>query len=338
MKNISRRTSFSVVGLVVAAPAILAGTRASAAEFAYKYANDVPNDHATTVRMIEAAARIREETKGRLDIQVFPNSQLGASTALLSQANLGAIDFLSFSGVLAATMVPTFAISGIGFAFPDYDTVWKAMDGDLGARIRASASQTNLVVMEKCWGNGFRHMSSSTRPILSPTDLEGFKIRVPVSPLWTSMFEAFKAAPISLNIAEIYSALQTKIAEGQEGPLAGYWQFKTYEVLKHLSMTGHMWDGLWFFANKRSWRALPDDVRSVAEKHINAAGLLQRKELEDLDKVLTSDLAAKGMTVHEVDREAFRAKLRAAGFYAAWKKKFAPDAWTALEKYSGTIS
>lgn len=338
MKKISRRASFSLAGLAVAAPAIFAGRPADAAEFTYKYANDVPNDHATSVRMTEAAAHIREETKGRLDIQVFPNSQLGASTALLSQTNLGAIDFLSFSGVLAATMVPTFAISGIGFAFPDYETVWKAMDGDLGARIRASAGRTNLIVMEKCWGNGFRHISSSTRPILSPADLEGFKIRVPVSPLWTSMFDAFKAAPISLNIAEIYSALQTKIAEGQEGPLAGYWQFKTYEILKHLSMTGHMWDGLWFLANKKSWQALPDDVRRIAEKHINAAGLQQRKDLEDLDKVLVTDLAGKGMTVHQVDREAFRNKLRAAGFYAAWKKKFDADSWAALEKYSGTIS
>ena len=116
--------------------------------------------------------------------------------------------------------MPAASINGIGFAFPDYDTVWKAMDGELGAYVRGEISKANLVVMDKIWDNGFRQTTSSTKPINGPDDFKGFKIRVPVSPLWTSMFKAFDAAPASINFSEVYSALQTKIVEGQENPLA----------------------------------------------------------------------------------------------------------------------
>ena len=152
------------------------------------------------------------------------------------------------SGLILATLVPAASINGIGFAFPDYDTVWKAMDGDLGAYIRGEITKANLVVMDKIWDNGFRQTTSSTKPINGPDDLKGFKIRVPVSPLWTSMFKAFDAAPASINFSEVYSALQTKIVEGQENPLAIISTAKLYEVQKFCSLTNHMWDGFW------SWR------------------------------------------------------------------------------------
>ena len=157
--------------------------------------------------------------------------------------------------------MPAASINGIGFAFPDYDTVWKAMDGELGAYVRGEITKANLVVMDKIWDNGFRQTTSSTKPINGPDDFKGFKIRVPVSPLWTSMFKAFDAAPASINFSEVYSALQTKIVEGQENPLAIISTAKLYEVQKYCSLTNHMWDGFWFLANRRAWEKLPEDVQ-----------------------------------------------------------------------------
>src|ERR1700742_4750052 len=124
------------------------------------------------------------------------------------------------SGLILSTLIPIASINGIGFAFPDYDTVWKAMDGELGAFVRGEIAKANLVAMDKIWDNGFRQTTSSSKPIKSPDDYKGFKIRVPVSPLWTSMFKAFDASPASINFSEVYSSLQTKIVEGQENPLA----------------------------------------------------------------------------------------------------------------------
>src|SRR6202162_2534198 len=189
--------------------------RAQQAEFTYKFANNLPDSHPLNIRSKEMAAAIKTETNGRFDLQIFPNNQLGADTDVLSQLRSGGVEFFTMSGLILATLVPAASINGMGFAFPDYDTVWKAMDGDLGAYVRGEITKANLVVMDKIWDNGFRETTSSSKPINGPDDFKGFKIRVPVSPLWTSMFKAFDAAPASINFSEVYSALQTKIGAGQ---------------------------------------------------------------------------------------------------------------------------
>src|SRR5687767_15111111 len=150
----------------------------AAAEFTYKFGNTLPPAHPVNVSAKKAADRILEETKGRLEIQVFPSSQLGADTDMLSQVRSGALEFYSQSGLVLANMVPAAGINGIGFAFKDYDAVWSAMDGDLGAFVRAEIEKVGLLPMQKMWDNGFRQITSSSKAINSPADLGGFKIRV----------------------------------------------------------------------------------------------------------------------------------------------------------------
>src|ERR1043166_2067686 len=226
----------AVVGSV-GAPFVARGQQA---EFSYKYANNLPDTHPMNARAREMAAAIKSETQGRFDLQIFPNNQLGSDTDMLSQLRSGGIEFFTLSGLILATLVPAASINGIGFAFPDYDTVWKAMDGDLGAFVRGEISKSGLEVMDKIWDNGFRQTTSSTKPITGPDDLKGFKIRVPLSPLWTSMFKAFDAAPASINFSEVYSALQTKVVEGQENPLAIISTAKLYEGQKFSPLTNQM--------------------------------------------------------------------------------------------------
>ena len=259
--DITRRQILA--GAAAAGTLALPATRAFAqkAEFTYKYANNLPVSHPMNLRAKEMADAIRAETKGRVDIQIYPNNQLGSDTDVLGQLRSGGVEFFTLSGLILSTLVPSSSISGVGFAFPNYDTVWKAMDGELGAWIRAQILKKDLVAMDKIWDNGFRQTTSSTKPINGPDDFKGFKIRVPVSPLWTSMFKAFDAAPASINFAEVYSALQTKVVEGEENPLAIISTAKLYEVQKYCSLTNHMWDGFWFLMNRRAWAAL--DRKSV---------------------------------------------------------------------------
>jgi tripartite ATP-independent transporter DctP family solute receptor len=226
----------------------------------------------------------------------------------------------------------------MGFAFADYDTVWKAMDGDLGAYIRAQIAKANLTAMEKIWDNGFRQTTTSTKPVAMPDDFRGMKLRVPPSPLWTSMFKAFDASPASINFNEVYSALQTKIVDGQENPLAIIATAKLYEVQKYCSLTNHMWDGFWFLANQRAWQSLPDDVRTIVAKHINAACLKERDDVAKLNASLQQDLTAKGLVFNRPDPAPFRSKLRAAGFYTEWKSKYGEEAWSLLEKSAGKLA
>lgn len=249
------------------------------------------------------------------------------------------MEFFTLSGLILATLVPAASINGMGFAFPNYDTVWKAMDGDLGAYVRGQIAKTNqLVAMEKIWDNGFRQTTTSTKPIKTPDDFRGMKLRVPPSPLWTSMFRAFDAAPASINFNEVYSALQTKIVDGQENPLAIISTAKLYEVQKYCSLTNHMWDGFWFLANKNAWERLPADMRTIVAKHVNAAGVNERDDVAKLNANLQQDLAGKGLVFNALDPAPFRDKLRSAGFYTEWKGKYGEEAWAILEKSVGKLA
>ena len=341
MKRLARRQ------FLTQATAITAGTLASSvvgstafaqgAEFKMKFASNLPAIHPLNVRAKEAAEAILKETGGKVDIQVFPNNQLGSDTDMLSQVRSGAIDFFTLSGLILSTLVPVASINGIGFAFKDYEQVWAAMDGDLGAHVRGAIGKAGLVAFDKIWDNGFRQITSSTKPINKPEDLKGFKIRVPVSPLWTSMFKALDASPASINFSEVYSALQTRIVEGQENPLAIIQTAKLYEVQKFCSFTNHMWDGFWFLANGKMWEKLPADLKAIVTKHINAAALAERNDVRRLNNTVEVELKVKGLTFNQVDTTSFRATLKKAGFYKDWKAKYGADAWAILEKYSGKL-
>jgi tripartite ATP-independent transporter DctP family solute receptor len=331
--TISRRTLIAgTASAAVLAPTVL---RAQTPEFGYKYANNLPVTHPLNVRAQAAADRIRSESGGRVAIQIFPNNQLGSDTDMLSQVRSGGVEFFTLSPLILSTLVANASISGIGFAFPDYDAVWKAMDGDLGSYVRREIGKANLVVMEKIWDNGFRQITSSSKPIQAPADLKGFKIRVPVSPLWTSMFTALEAAPASINFAEVYTALQTRTVDGQENPLAIISTAKLFEVQKFCAMSNHMWDGFWFLANRRAFERLPENLRTVVSKNLNDAAIAERDDVAKLNASVRVDLTSKGMTFNDPATGAFRDALRKAGFYAEWKKKYGDEAWAILEKATG---
>ena len=329
---------------------LLAGASASAltapfgtafaqkAEFTVKYGNNLPISHPMNIRATEMATKIKDESKGRVDFQIYPNNQLGNDTDMISQVRSGALDYFTLSPLILGTLVPAAQISGVGFAFKDYTQVWAAMDGDLGAHVRKQiAGSSTLFAFEKIWDNGYRQMTSSVRAINTPEDLKGMKMRIPPSPFWVSMFRAFEASPATINFAEVYSSLQTKVVDGQENALALIATAKLNEVQKYCSMTNHMWDGFWFLGNKRSFERLPADLQAIVTRNVNAAGLNQRADVKTLNDNVRTDLEGKGMIFNDPKAEPFRAKLRAAGFYADWHKRFGNEAWAVLEKYTGKL-
>ena len=339
MRTLSRRRfmqSTSAAASGVAAFGIL--TRPGyAAEFTFKYANNLVVTHPVNVRLKEAVDKIREQSSGRMEVQIFPNSQLGGDTDVLSQLRTGAIQMFNLSGLILAIYVPLASINGVGFAFKDYGQVWPAMDGALGALIRDAIGKAGLTAFDKMWDNGYRQITSSTHPINGPDDLKGFKIRVPVSPLWTSMFKALGAAPTGINFNEVYSALQTKVVEGQENPLALIELAKLYEVQKYVSLTNHMWDGFWTLANTQAWTGLPKDLQEIMARNVNAAAIAEREDIRKLSESVQAELTRKGMVFNATDAEKFRVALRAAGFYKEWKDKYGAQAWAVLEKQVGTL-
>jgi tripartite ATP-independent transporter DctP family solute receptor len=311
--------------------------RSSAAEFTYKLATGQDPTHPVNVRAKEATDRIREASGGRLEINLFPANQLGSDTDLLTQVRNGGVEFFNLSSLILATLVPAAGIVNLGFLFTSYDAVWKAMDGDLGAYIRAQIAKTPIMTVSKPWDNGFRHVTSSGREIKTPEDLKGFKLRVPAAPNLTSLFQALGAGPAPINFNEVYSALQTKVVDGQENPLPIIATARLYEVQKTCSLTGHVWDNYWILGNKRAFEKLPKELQAIVVREFDRSGNDERADIAKLSDSLRSDLAAKGMQFLEVDRAAFREALAKTSFYTDWKAKFGDEAWAQLEQAAGKL-
>jgi tripartite ATP-independent transporter DctP family solute receptor len=339
MLVVSRRSllksaaSVLAAGTVLRSPAVLA----QAAPLKLKFGNDLPDTHSVNVRLKEAIAAITEETKGQVAINLFPNNQLGSDTDMMTQLRSGALELATMPGTVLSTLIPTASLTGVGFAFTSYDKVWAAMDGEVGKFIRGNIQKVGLVPFEAVWDNGFRQITSSTHPIKTPEDLANFKIRVPVVPLWVAMFSAFGAAPVSIPLNEAYSALQTKIADGQENPLALINSAKFYEVQKYCSLTNHAWDGFWLLSSARIWKTVPQDVQQVMQQHFNAAAKKQRDDIVQANAQYQKTLESNGLTFNTTQAEAFQAALAKTSFYKDAKTKFGDEAWALLQKYAGSI-
>ena len=333
----TRRTfSFGVAAAAAAGAARLPRARAQGTKM--MLGSPFLLSHPGAARMVEACDAIRAETNGAIDIQVFPGNQLGGESEMQAQLRQGVIDFMSTSGVVLQTLVPVAGVNGLPFVFTSYDQVWPAMDGDLGAFIRTAIAKVGLHTFPKCIDNGFRNITTSNRPIETPDDLKGLKIRVPVTPLWVSSFRALGAAPTTMNLTELYSALQTKVVDGQENPLVQIDTSRLFEVQKYCSLTEHVWDGNWLIANGRKWKAIPQDAQAVIERNFNEAAVKQRADILKLNTELKSSLKEKGLTFNRPEKAPFREVLQKVGFYTEWKKKYGEDAWAKLEQYTGNLA
>ncbi|QDW41972.1 TRAP transporter substrate-binding protein [Bradyrhizobium sp. KBS0727] len=311
----------------------------AAAEFDFKLGVNTPETHPLTIRLTEAAKAIGAQSAGRLNVTVFSNSQLGGDPEMLSQVRAGGIELLAVPSLTLSILVPMSGLPSIGFAFQSYDQVWAAMDGGVGEVVRDAIGKAGIVPMKKVWDNGFRQItSSSSRQLNSVDDLKGFKIRVPVTALLTSLFSGLGALPSSISYNELYSALQTHIVEGQENPLAQVSTGKLYEVQKYCALSNHCWSGYWIVANRSALTGLPADLQEIVSSNFDAAGIKERADLLEMDRSLQAELTAKGMTFNTPDPVQFRAALVKAGFYTQWQKTYGEQAWAQLEKYTGKLT
>jgi tripartite ATP-independent transporter DctP family solute receptor len=321
------------------AVALLGRPASAAAEFEFKLGANTPDTHPLTLRLIEAARAVGALSSGRLNISVFPNSQLGGDPEMLSQLRAGGIELLAAPSLTLSTLVPLSGLPSVGFAFQSYDQVWAAMDGSVGDVVRDAIGRAGIVPMKNIWDNGFRQItSSSSRQLNGIEDLKGFKIRVPVTALLTSLFSGLGALPSSISYSELYSALQTHIVEGQENPLAQVATGKLYEVQKHCALSNHCWSGYWIVANRRALAGLPADLVEIVNSQFDGFAIKERADLLDMDRSLQADLTSKGMIFNKPDPVQFRAALVKAGFYTQWQKTYGAEAWAQLEKYTGGLT
>jgi tripartite ATP-independent transporter DctP family solute receptor len=335
-KKLSRRRVIAATG-GASATSILHWP-ANAAEFNYKFGASAPMDHPAMVRTKEAADKIRQDSNGQLEITIYPNSALGGDTAMIAQVVGGALEMYNLPIDLLAPRNPACGIPGVGFAFPDYEHVWAAMDGDLGNMLREAAEGLGFYCLEKGYDHGFRQITARSKPITAPGDLRGFKIRLPVAPYLISLFRHLGAAPTPLNFSEAYSALQTGVVDGQENPLVLIDTAKLYEVQKYCSLTNHVWSGFHVSFGVNAWRKLPPSLQEIAHRNFTAAALAERDDFVAMTQSEQTNLTGKGLVFNAPELKPFRDALTRSGFYPDMKKTAGDKAWALLEKYVGPLT
>jgi TRAP-type transport system periplasmic protein len=322
--------AFSSIGFV--------RSTAQAAAWNYRYASNLSVDHPLNVSMRQCWDAVRRESGGRLDVTIFPNSQLGGDTAVLTQLRSGAVQFFTLDGGILQGVVPVAAIQGIGFAFKDSADAFRAVDGTLGDYVRKEISAKGLYVHPKMWENGMRQITSSSKPIHTAGDLTNFTIRTPAGALWVDLFKSFGASPTAINFNETYTALQTKLVDGEENPYAIIDSAHLYEVQHYLSVTNHMWSAYHLLGNNDAWQALPADVRAIADRNLTKYALQQRRATAERNASLADQLARRGMVISQAETDSFRLRLQSSGFYRRWKATFGQAAWDLLEAHTGKLT
>ena len=311
---------------------------ARAAQFTFKWAHATQLNHPLHVNAVRVKNAVAKRSGGRLAIELFPNNELGGDPAMLTQARTGAIQLYSGYGGIYSSVAPSAGIEGVGFAFNSQTQALTAFDGALGAYVRKEMDAKGpFVTFARPWVNGFRQVTTSTRPIKSVADMQGLKIRTPPSRIWVDMFRELGAAPTPIAASEMYTALQTHIVDAQENPFTILETYRLFEVQKYVSVTNHMWSNFWVVANADAFNGLPKDLQQILREEIDAKALTNRREMQ-LSNVSLEEKMGRfyRMQINPVDGAAFRAKLKP--FYAKEKNEFGSEAWSLLEKSVGTLA
>jgi tripartite ATP-independent transporter DctP family solute receptor len=290
-------------------------------------------------RLVEMWAAIRAETRGRVETQVFPqnNGIAGSDPAALGMLVAGEIQFFTLMGGILGTVVPVAEIQQVPFSFRSAAHAHTAMDGALGVYLRAEMAAHGIHGFPVgAFDNGMRHIAGTIRPIARPDDLIGIRMRVPAGQMVADTFRAFGAEPITINSDGIYDALKTGKVDAQENPLALVDLFKIYEVVKYVSMTSHMWSGFNLLAHLPTWSRLPADISPVIERNVAKYVRLQRRDQEQTNVRLRTELAGRGLLFNDAAPEPFRHTL--SGVYGAWKERLGSKCWSLLEATAGPLA
>lgn len=283
---------------------------------------------------------VRAETGGRIDISVHAdNDGLKDSHAeIIDKVRQGEIELYAVMGSLLGELSPAFEIQGLPFAYSSEEQVYALMDGELGTYLRNDlAARGVYAVPYGLMENGFRHISTVDRTIVSATDVAGLRIRVPEGRIFDDTFKTLGATPTPVFVLDLYRALAEGRVDGQENPLAITESLKLDEVTHHIALTSHMWSGFNLIANPGFWHRLGTDLRALVVRNVQKHIGRQRAHTAKLNRELEQQLAQRGMQFTRPDIASFRAKL-GSGFYARWKTQFGAKAWALLEAGVGTLA
>ena len=235
-------------------------------------------------------------------VVVFGSSQLGTDEELMQKLLLGTVDFALPSTVMSS-VVDAFGVFEMPYLVKDREHM-KRIEAEIVWPTLAPLAEEKGYRILAVWENGFRHITNSVRPIETPEDLAGIKLRVPSGKWRVKMFQAYDANPTPLAFAEVFTALQTGVIDGQENPFAQIWSAKFQEVQDYLSLTGHVYTPAYIVAGQ-TFGSLPPEVQEVLEAAAKETQAVVYETAAALEDDLLEQLKAGGIQVNEADKDAF---------------------------------
>ena len=227
--------------------------------------------------------RLEELSKGKIDVQVYPNSQLYKDKEVLKALKLNSAQMACPSFSKFTKTVPQLALFDLPFLFRDMNHVHKVQDGEVGQKLKDLVSAKGFVVLDY-WDNAFKQISSSKKAILMPQDAKGQKFRIMSSKVLEEQFKAVGAIPQVMPFSEVYSALQQGVIDGQENTNSNIYTKKFYEVQKYMTVSNHGYLGYLVVMSKKFWDSLPKDLQEAVKQAMKEATAKEREWAAELDK------------------------------------------------------
>lgn len=254
-----------------------------------------------------SAAKFAEDLQARLGdahtVEFYSDGQLGDEKELLQKIRLGTVQFTLVSSIMT-NVAPEFALFDMPFLVQSRDHL-KAIDANIVQTDLAPKAEAAGIKVLSTWENGFRQITNNVRPINTPADLEGLKIRTPSSEWRVAMFKEWGANPTPMSFSEVFVALQTGTMDGQENPLTNITGANFQEVQKFLSMTGHVYSPTYLTSGVDTWGSLPADVSAAVTEVAASVQGWALGEGEKADNELADKVKAAGVAVNVADKQAF---------------------------------
>ncbi|RCW76324.1 TRAP transporter substrate-binding protein [Pseudorhodoferax soli] len=312
----------------VAAACLPAGALAAKYNLKLGHAvNTTDGQHAAAVKMAEL---VKQRSNGEVEITVFPSSTLGTDAAMISGARGGAIDIVSSGASNYNGIVPATAAFELPFVFRNAQHAYAVLDGPIGTKVLDDFGAQRLKGLAY-WENGWRAFTNGKRPVRTPEDLKGLKIRSTPNPYHIQAFKLLGMNPSPLAIAELYSALETGAFDAQEHPINVTLSNKFYEVQKYLTVSNHIYSPLILVMNKARFDSLPPEYQNVVVEAAREASRYQRELNASNAGKWVDELRKAGMqVVDKVDMAPFQ-KIVSEPIARTFSEKLGPDLLKAIE-------
>ena len=243
---------FGIVGSVSAKPILI--------RFSHVVAPNTPKGQAADM----FAKLANERLKGKVEVQVFPNSQLYTDKKVLDALSTGSVEMAAPSTAKFTSWVPQLQLFDLPFLFKNSDVLYQTMDGEIGKKLFRMLGKKNMLGLAM-WDNGFKQIGNNMREIRKPSDAGGIKYRIMSSKVLESQFKAVGGNPLVMPFSEVYSALEQGVIDGQENTWSNIYSKKFHEVQKYITETNHGYLGYMVVTNAQFWNHLPKDVRAELE-------------------------------------------------------------------------